>query len=69
MGNYRIKGLMVEKGFRQSEIAKHLKMSSRSFNLKVNGKREFKQTELIKLSTLLNVSLDEMLGGEKHEKR
>lgn len=57
----KIKSLIVLHEMTQEDIAFHLNLSRRSINLKLNGKRQFTQSELISLSELFNCSIDELL--------
>ena len=54
----RIKGLMVEYGYTQSDIAEYLGISVYGLALKLKGSYEFKASEIKKLSDLFNVSVD-----------
>lgn len=44
----------------QGQMAKVLNISSVSYALKENGKREFKGSELVKISNVAKVSLDDI---------
>lgn len=62
----KIKSLMKLYEMTQFDLAQRLNLSYRSTNLKLNGKRQFTQNELISLSELFNCSIDELL--ERKEK-
>lgn len=49
----KLKALMVEHGFTQSELAMCLGISTHSLNRKINNKCEFKASEISNLIVLL----------------
>ena len=51
----KLKALLVEKNIKTRDVAKFLKISNQSFSMKINNKREFKVSEIIKLSNLLQI--------------
>lgn len=61
MKNYNIAKLMRKKGITQVELANILGISAVSFNHKINGKYDFTQSELIKMSDFFDVSIDELV--------
>ena len=61
MKNTKLRDLMKEKKVKQSELADLLSISSRSFSLKINRKREFKQSELEKMADFFCVRIDEVM--------
>lgn len=50
-----LKEIIKEKGFRLDFIAKQLKLSTYGFSLKLNGKNEFKWSEIEKIVELLKL--------------
>lgn len=56
----KLKTLITVKGFTQAQIAKKLRISSKSFNQKLNGVREFKFSELKTLSKLFKLPIEEL---------
>jgi transcriptional regulator with XRE-family HTH domain len=52
----KIKGRMAELKKSQRKVAQELGLSTRSYNLKINGKRPFTIPEAEKLITILNLS-------------
>lgn len=55
--NYnKLKGKIVEVFGSQQEFAKAMEWSERTLSLKINGKRSWKQTDIIKAISLLNLS-------------
>ena len=50
-----LKETIKEKGFRLDFIAKQLKLSTYGFSLKLNGKNEFKWSEIEKIVELLKL--------------
>lgn len=52
----KIKGRMREKGFTQGEVAKRLGISTQAFSSKVNGKTDFRLSELQALCGILEIS-------------
>ena len=51
-----LKDTIKEKGFRLDFIAKQLKLSTYGFSLKLNGKNEFKWSEIEKIVELLKLN-------------
>lgn len=56
----KLKAKIVEKGMVQEEIAQALGMTIATFNYKVNNKREFKASEIKKLSEHLSLTVEEV---------
>lgn len=56
----KLKAKIVEKGMVQEEIALALGMTIATFNYKVNNKREFKASEIKKLSKHLSLTAEEV---------
>ena len=56
----KLKAKIVEKGMVQEEIAQALGMTIATFNYKVNNKREFKASEIKKLSEHLCLTVEEV---------
>lgn len=56
----KLKAKIVEKGMVQEEIAQALGMTIATFNYKVNNKREFKASEIKKLSEHLSLTAEEV---------
>ena len=52
----KLRALLVENNLTNEDIAKKLGISKQSFSMKINNKREFKASEINKLSALLNLS-------------
>lgn len=52
----KLRALLVENNLTNEDIAKKLGISKQSFSMKINNKREFKVSEIYKLSLLLNLS-------------
>lgn len=51
-----LKDIIKERGYRHDYLAKELKLSIYGFSLKLNGKNEFKISEVEKLTCILNLS-------------
>jgi transcriptional regulator with XRE-family HTH domain len=51
----KLKGRMAELGMSQKTVAEKLKLSERSYSLKINGKRPFTIPEAEKLITILEL--------------
>ena len=51
----KLRALLVENNLTNEDIAKKLGISKQSFSMKINNKREFKASEINKLSVLLNL--------------
>lgn len=58
----RLKELRIEKGLTQKQIAKELKISEDSIYNWEKGRSEPSILDLINLSTLLNVTIDYLVG-------
>lgn len=67
MKNTKIKGLMAEHGLTQRDLATFLGVSLVSINLKINGKSEFKTSELIILSQKFKTKIDDLVGNPNYE--
>lgn len=52
----KLRALLIENNLTNEEVAKKLGISKQSFSMKINNKREFKASEINKLSTFLNLS-------------
>lgn len=65
----RIRVLLTVKNKTQRDTARLLGISSATFSDKINGKIQFKAAEIAKLSDLLGVSADVLLGREPLEVR
>jgi len=50
----KLKGARVEKGYSQVEMAEKLDISTDSYNMKENGKSEFKLSEIIAIMDILD---------------
>ena len=61
MTHSKLRGLMAQSGMNQKDLGKLLNLSNRSINLKINGTREFRQSELEKLAAHFNVTIDEIV--------
>lgn len=63
--NRRLKGLRVENGYTQSEIADALGMSLSTYYNKETGKRTFSVKEAISISKLFNKPIEEIFLIER----
>lgn len=52
----KLKAKIVESGFNQEQIAEMLGLTIATFNYKVNGKSEFKASEIKKLCEILSLT-------------
>ena len=66
MKSKNIKSLMIKNSFNQSTLSKYLNISLQSLNLKLNGKREFKESELMSMADLFKVTVDYLLEREDY---
>lgn len=55
----KLRGRIVEKYGSQKEFANAFGISENAFSLKMNCKTEFSQSDMDKIATLLDISLDE----------
>lgn len=51
-----LRGKIVEKGYRQKDVAKLIGITYQSFSDKINNKSSFKVSEIIKLCELLDIA-------------
>lgn len=51
----KLKSLMLLNGFKQEDIAKLLNISLQAFNMKINNKRDFRLSEILKLCEILKI--------------
>lgn len=56
----KLKAVILERGFTQEQISLMLCMTIATFNYKVNNKREFKASEIKRLSEILHLTADEV---------
>ncbi|WZL82649.1 helix-turn-helix transcriptional regulator [Vallitaleaceae bacterium 9-2] len=55
MDSNKLKGRMKEKGHTQATLSKKMGITEQSLNAKLNGKRDFTLSELIRLIDILNI--------------
>lgn len=60
MNSNKLKAIIMEKGYTQSEVAVKMNMAKNTFNSRVNGHSEFTVLELKKLCELLQISKKQM---------
>lgn len=58
--NYKLKGARVEKGLTQEDMAERIGISTYSYLMKENGKRDFTLTEMKKICEILDKELYEI---------
>ncbi len=58
--NHKLKGARVEKGLTQEDMAERIGISTYSYLMKENGKRDFTLTEMKKICEILNKELSEI---------
>ena len=51
-----LRGRIAEKGYTQGNVAKIIGLSRQAFSTKINNKRNFTVTEIIKLCDLLDIA-------------
>lgn len=56
MNNERLKNKINENGLKLSFIAEQLELSYYGLQLKLNGKSDFKWSEIVKLNKILNLT-------------
>ena len=56
----KLKGARVEKGLTQEDMAKRIGISTYSYLMKENGKRDFTLTEMKKICEILDKELSEI---------
>lgn len=60
MDQRKLKGLIVEKGITQKELAEEIGISREMFNRKINGKNEFRLSEAFKISEYFKKPISEI---------
>ena len=55
----KLKAMIIERGTTANDLAKKIGMTSRTFSLKLNNKREFVLSEVAKIQQALNLSPEE----------
>ncbi|HHW90712.1 MAG TPA: helix-turn-helix transcriptional regulator [Clostridiales bacterium] len=58
--NHKLKGTRVEKGLTQEDMAEKIGISTYSYLMKENGKRDFTLTEMKKICEILDKELSEI---------
>ena len=58
--NHKLKGARVEKGLTQEDMAERIGISTFSYLMKENGKRDFTLTEMKKICEILGKELSEI---------
>lgn len=58
--NHKLKGARVEKGLTQEAMAERIGISTYSYLMKENGKRDFTLTEMKKICEILGTELSEI---------
>jgi putative transcriptional regulator len=53
----KLRGLMAENSITQTELAKRLGISTNAFNMKINGKTSFTETEIKRIAEILKIEL------------
>ena len=61
MNRNLLKAKIVEKGYNLGEFAKAMKMSHSSFSYKINGKKEFRYSEILRAINILNLSSQDVV--------
>jgi transcriptional regulator with XRE-family HTH domain len=62
----KLKAILIEKGISRESIAKEMGMSLTTFQYKLNGKTEFKVSEVFKLCRLLEIDDKESIFFGNH---
>ncbi|NOW85583.1 DNA-binding XRE family transcriptional regulator [Clostridium beijerinckii] len=55
-----LKSKRISKGLLQKKAAEELGLTEKSYNHKENGKTEFKTNEILKISSVLNLTIDDV---------
>jgi len=56
----KLDSYMIKAGYTQKELAKELGMTLKTYSLKKTGKGEFKSSEIIMISKILNIPKSEV---------
>ena len=56
----KLLGRMREKGYTQIEVCKRMRMSETTLNLTLGNKRPFRQTEISKLCSILEIPMEDV---------
>lgn len=60
----RLRELMFKHKMSQAKLAEKLNLSTQSVHLKINGAREFTQSELVSIADIFQVTVDYLLERE-----
>lgn len=66
MTGNNINKAIIESGLKKNFIAKQLGIKYDTLRKKLNGQTEFKVSEIIQLSKILNISMEVLLNGEEN---
>ena len=61
MKNSKLKDIIQKKGLKQTDLSLELGLSKSALSQKINGLREFKKSEIIKLADYLGLTIDEVM--------
>lgn len=56
----KLLGRMKEQGFTQEKLAKSIGISETSVNLSLNNKRNFRQNEILKITEVLSIPVENL---------
>ena len=66
MTGNNINKAIIESGLKKNFIAKQLGIKYDTLRKKLNGQTEFKISEIIQLSKILNISMEVLLNGKEN---
>lgn len=64
-----IKDMLREKGIKQLEIAKEMEISESHISLILRGKRRMNIDQAYQLATMMEVTIDDIYSGLKHQQK
>lgn len=62
--NARLRAVLAERGVTQSELAKKIDLTFPAFNKRMNGRVDWKISELVRIARLLNADLTDLIDPE-----
>jgi len=60
MDRHKLKGIRTTANLTQTELASHLKVTTKTYNHKENGEIEFKLSEILKIAIFLDMTLQQV---------
>ena len=62
MNEMELRGEMVKRGYTAAKLAKSIGIGEKAMSNKLTGKRDFKQSEIKKICSVLNLDNDQIIA-------